>query len=71
MGILQVSTNGFLGRDMVNVSLGNSEAALFLGAAAGTTTTVLNRAEVVCKFPVAEFQGAGRDNRIAETLISH
>lgn len=53
MRILQMSTDGFLSRDMVNESLGNSETALFLGTAAGATTTLFNRAEVVCKLSVA------------------
>jgi len=71
MGILQMSTDGLLGRDMVYKRLGNAEAALFFRTAASTGATLLDRAEVICKLPVAQFQGASGDNGIAKTLIAN
>jgi hypothetical protein len=66
-----MSTNGLLGSDVVYKCLGDSETALFLWTAAGTGATLLDRAEVICELPVAQFQSTGGDNSIAETLIAN
>lgn len=65
-----MSSDGLLSRDVVYECPGYSKAALIFWTAAGAGATIFNRAEVICEFPVAQFQITGRDNSIAETLIT-
>ena len=64
-----MSTGRFLGSDVINVSTRDAETAFFFRPAARALTARFYGGEVVGKGCVAEIQGAGGDDGVAEALV--